>query len=341
MKKNSSEFMDLLENYFTIYLPCSVGAAPNTITSYKYTFKLLFKFLDEQRGLCSDRITFVVLNYDTVSGFLEWLETERNCSISTRNQRLAALSAFSAYAQNRNFDAARCFRRDVNQIPAKKKRQKARAIFDLEEVKLLLSLPAGKTKTEVRDRVLLSVMYATGARAQEICDLTVADVRFGKESATLMLKGKGGKYRHIGIPSAPSNILQNYIAARGIEQQYAQFIFPSQTHAKMTVSCIEGIFKKYIALAKQLRPELFREKNYSPHSMRHSTATHMLEAGVPLIVIKNFLGHSSLQTTQIYAEVSQDALDRHIKEWNKKWFSDYGGGDAQQHSKKRIPDFLL
>ena len=339
--KNSSEFLDLLENYFTVYLPCSVGASHNTITSYKYTFKLLFKFLDEQHGLCSDKTTFAVLNYDALSGFLEWLETERNCSISTRNQRLAALSAFSVYAQNRNFNAARCFRREVSQIPAKKQRQKSRAIFNLEEVKLLLSLPVGKTKIEARDRVLLSVMYATGARAQEICDLTVADIRFGKESTTLMLKGKGGKYRHIGIPLAPSIILRNYIAARGIERQYAQFIFPSQTHAQMTVSCVEGIFKKYITLAKQAYPDLFREKNYSPHSMRHSTATHMLEAGVPLIVIKNFLGHSSLQTTQIYTEISQDTLDRHIKEWNKKWFSDCSSDDSQQLGGKKIPHFLL
>lgn len=339
--KKSSEFMGLLENYFTTYLPYSVGAARNTIISYKYTFKLLLKFLDEKYNLSADKITFDTLNYDTLSDFLMWIEVERNCSVSTRNQRLAAISAFSEYAQNRNFDAACRFRHDVNKIPTKKRCQKSRAIFSLPEVKLLLSLPDEKTRIGLRDKVLLSVMYASGARAQEICNLTLADVRSNDGSATLTLKGKGGKHRCIGIPATPTGILKQYIAARHIEQRYDQYIFPSQTHAQMTVSCIEGIFKKYVTIARQMRPDLFREKSYPPHSMRHSTATHMLEAGVPLIVIKNFLGHSSLKTTQIYAEVSQHTLDKHIREWNRKWFSDCNTEKNCQHGGDRIPSFLL
>lgn len=118
-----------------------------------------------------------------------------------------------------------------------------------------------------------------------------------------------------------------------------QVCFPSQTHAQMTVSCVEGIFKKYVSLARKRHPNLFRAKSYSPHSMRHSTATHMLEAGVPLIVIKNFLGHSSLQTTQVYAAVSQCTLNKHIQDWNKKWFSD--DGSLEHQLKAEIPSFLI
>lgn len=184
-----------------------------------------------------------------------------------------------------------------------------------------------------------SVMYASGARAQEMCNLTVADVRFDKEAATLTLKGKGGKYRHIGIPTAPAKILKQYIVFREIDRRFDEFVFPSQTHAQMTVSCVEGIFKKYISLARKRHPDLFRAKSYSPHSMRHSTATHMLEAGVPLIVIKNFLGHSSLQTTQVYAAVSQCTLNKHIQDWNKKWFSD--NGSLEHQLKAEIPSFLI
>ncbi len=339
MNKNMSEFMELLEHYFTVYLPSSVGASANTITSYKYTFKLLLRFLDEKCSLAPDRITFAALNYETITDFLEWLEVERTCSVSTRNQRLAALSAFSAYAQSRSFDAACCFRKDINKIPAKKRNQPTRTVFSLDEVKLLLSIPDTKSKIGLRDKTLLSVMYASGARAQEMCNLTVADVRFDKEVTTLTLKGKGGKYRYIGIPSAPANILRQYIAARGIERHLDEFVFPSQTHAQMTVSCVEGIFKKYVSLARKLRPNLLREKSYSPHSMRHSTATHMLEAGVPLIVIKNFLGHSSLQTTQVYAAVSQNTLNKHIQDWNRKWFSDDAHLECQL--KSGVPSFLI
>ena len=243
------------------------------------------------------------------------------------------------YAQSRSFDAACCFRKDINKIPAKKQGQPTRTAFSLNEVKLLLSLPDTKSKIGLRDRTLLSVMYASGARAQEMCNLTVADVRFDKETATLTLKGKGGKYRHIGIPTAPAKILKQYIVFREIDRCFDKFVFPSQTHAQMTVSCVEGIFKKYVSLARKRHPNLFRAKSYSPHSMRHSTATHMLEAGVPLIVIKNFLGHSSLQTTQVYAAVSQCTLNKHIQDWNKKWFSD--DGSLEHQLKAEIPSFLI
>ena len=339
--KKASEFMNLLENYFTTYLPYSVGAAENTIISYKYTFKLLLRFLDEKYDLPPDKITFGSLDHDTLSCFLLWIEVERNCSAATRNQRLAALSSFSAYAQNRSFDAACRFRHDVNKIPAKKKQTKRRAIFSLPEVKMLLDLPDERTKTGLRDKVLLSIMYASGARAQEMCNLTVADVRFNDGSAILTLKGKGGKHRCIGIPDVPAKILQQYIMTKHIERCFEQHVFSSQTHPQMTVSCVEGIFKKYVAQARQMRPDLFRESSYPPHSMRHSTATHMLEAGVPLIVIKNFLGHSSLKTTQIYAEVSQNTLDKHIRAWNKKWFSDCNAEKMAQHDERQIPSFLL
>lgn len=108
----------------------------------------------------------------------------------------------------------------------------------------------------------------------------------------------------------------------------------------MTVSCIEGIFKKYVTIAKKENPPLFLAGSYPPHSMRHTTASHMLEAGVPLVVIKNFLGHASLQSTQIYAEVSQDTVNRHLKEWNEKWFPSNVDERKTSHSTNRIPDFL-
>ena len=184
-----------------------------------------------------------------------------------------------------------------------------------------------------------SLLQQDSLSVSGLSNLTVADVRFDKETATLTLKGKGGKYRHIGIPTAPAKILKQYIVFREIDRCFDKFVFPSQTHAQMTVSCVEGIFKKYVSLARKRPPNLFRAKSYSPHSMRHSTATHMLEAGVPLIVIKNFLGHSSLQTTQVYAAVSQCTLNKHIQDWNKKWFSD--DGSLEHQLKAEIPSFLI
>ena len=339
MKNDRSAFLALLEQFFCIYLPTGLGASANTIRSYKYAFRLLLEYLYMEKQIHADNITFSMLNHETISSFLNWLEAERNCSVSTRNQRLAALMSFSEYAQNRNFDAAAVFRSSLLKIPVKKKDEKQRAVFTVQEVAILLRMPDERTRTGYRDKVLLSVMYASGARAQEICDLTVGDILNGTQGLTLVLHGKGGKVRRVGVPGNCANLLTEYLKRCGIEKQYQRHVFSSQTHEHMTVSCVEGIYAKYISAAKQQYPELFRQKSYPPHSMRHTTASHMLEAGVPLVVIKNFLGHASLQTTQIYAQISQNTVDKHLKAWNEKWFP-AEPSPQKTHSGRQIPDFL-
>ena len=117
-----------------------------------------------------------------------------------------------------------------------------------------------------------------------------------------------------------SNTLQNYITHRHNEAFPNRHIFPSQTHEQMTVPCVEGIYKKYVTLEKKNHPELFLADSYPPHSTRHSTACRLLEAGVDIATIKNILRHASLQTTQIYAEMSQDTVDKKLTEWNETWF---------------------
>ena len=143
-------------------------------------------------------------------------------------------------------------------------------------------------------------MYATGTRAQEACDLTVKSVNFRSTGTTIDIVGKGSKARRIRIPDTCASMLKKYIKHCRIETEPDRHIFSSQTHEHMTISCVEEIYKKYIKLAKEKMPNLFKEEHYSPHSMRHTTGQHMLEAGVPIMVIKAFLGHASVQTTQIY-----------------------------------------
>lgn len=128
-----------------------------------------------------------------------------------------------------------------------------------------------------------------------LCDMTVGDITFYSDKASIKILGKGRKMRRIGIPTQAAKNLEKYIIYRKIESKLDKHVFSSQTHEKMTVSCIEEIFSKYIQRARNVNPGLFKEA-YSPHSMRHTTATHMLEAGVPLIVVKNLGGHASLQT---------------------------------------------
>lgn len=168
----------------------------------------------------------------------------------------------------------------------------------------------------------------------------VKSVNFRTNGTTIDIVGKGSKARRIRIPDHCSSMLKKYLNHRNIETEPNKHIFSSQTHEHMTVSCIEGIYKKYIKLAKEKNPNLFKEARDSPHSMRHTTGQHMLEAGVPLMVIKSFLGHASVQTTQIYVESPQATVDKHVRKWNEKNFPREIYSNETDPGKNNIPDFL-
>ncbi len=340
MRKNKlPDFMLLLEQFFTEYMPLSSGLSPNTVRSYKHSFRLLFQYVYQVKKKDAGEIVFQDLDFETIDSFLKWIEAEWGCSVSTRNLRLSALTSFAAYAQNRNFEAATVFANAVRRVPVKKASIQPRITFSLDEVSVLLRLPDPEKRLGFRDQVLLNLMYASGARAQEICDLKVRDFLVEKNLYKLTITGKGDKTRRIVIAKPSGILLKRYLEETGRAGQLDAYIFSSQTHPQMTISCIEEIYKKYVALAKTEHPKMFLEKRYTPHTMRHTTATHMLEAGVPIMAIKNFLGHSSISTTERYAELSQGTVNRHIRDWNEKWFSHQKEPPAN-HKKNQLPDFL-
>lgn len=335
-----SKFLNLLHDYIYSYMEISKNASPNTIRAYKTTFRLLIKYLSEKRSIQADEIRFEDLDFNTLSGFFDWLINERNVSSSTRNNRLAALVSFSEYAQNRDFDAASVFRRSILQVGTRKAEKKPRPYFTREEMTILLSLPDDKTPIGARNKMILTTMYGTGARVQEICDLTVGSIRFENNKASIELHGKGSKYRRVAVGKACANNLKEYIHFRRLENSPGRHVFSSQTHEKMTISCIEEIVKKYLKIAKEQHPNLFLMEGYTPHSIRHTTATHMIQAGVPIMAIKNFLGHSNVQTTQVYAEMAQNTVDKYVTEWNAKWFSSSVPEKLAGTAADSIPDFL-
>ena len=340
MRRNNHSFLDHLEYYLGTYLPMVKGLSSATIVSYKATFRILMEFMYSIKGVSADKVNFNMLDDKLIIEFLNWLESSRGCSVATRNQRLSAIAAFSMYAQNMDFNVAVGFRNSVLKVPRKKAPRKGRSSFTRDEVKILFELPNARTEIGLRDKALLCFMYASGTRAQEVCDLTVGDIQFYLDRAGINIHGKGQKVRRIGIPLEASGMLKKYIAHRGIANDFEAHVFSSQTHEQMTVSCVEEIFAKYIVRAKHEHPDLFRH-DYTPHSMRHTTATHMLEAGVPLIVVKNFLGHVSIQTTQIYAEISQDTMNRQLKSWNDKWFLKDNPNHRDATGAGNVPAFLM
>ncbi|WP_330585277.1 tyrosine-type recombinase/integrase [Parablautia muri] len=232
------------------------------------------------------------------------------------------------------------FANAVKRVPVKKETIQPRVTFTHDEVSVLLRLPNPEKRLGFRDQVLLNLMYASGARAQEICDLKVRDFLVEKNLYKLTITGKGNKTRRIVIAKPSGTLLERYLEETGKASRSEAYIFSSQTHLQMSISCIEEIYKKYIAFARAGHPEMFLEKRYTPHTMRHTTATHMLEAGIPIMAIKNFLGHSSISSTERYAELSQGTVNRHIRDWNEKWFSHQKENPVTQKKENRIPDFL-
>lgn len=309
--------LQILPDFFDVHLKQIKGLSDNTISSYKYAFQLLYEYLYSVKNLRPESVTFAVLEGGTIEQFLLWLETERHCSAATMNQRRAAISTFSKYALKKHFTESMRFGNEVSAIDSKKTTLPQFSYFTAEEITIILAIPSGGRNIERRDKVILSFLYGSGARAQELCDLTVNDIRFG-EKTSVRLSGKGNKSRVVIIPDKCSLLLKDYLYRNHLNERDAKgkYLFSSQTHEHMTISCVEAIVKKYVSKAKSLYPDLFYEKNYSPHSFRHSIAVHMLESGIPMPVIKVFLGHASIGTTAIYATVSDALQHKYLKERN-------------------------
>ena len=319
MKTN--ELIRVLSDFLYTYLPDIKGVSKNTITSYQYAFQLLFEFMNEKKGMPPEKVTFSGLTNGVVIEYLTWLESARGCSAATRNHRRGAVISFAKYAVKKAFKEALTFYSEVTDIP-RKKTPKVKDIrcFSKEEITCLLNLPDMTKTIGRRDAVLMSVLYSSGARAQELCDLTLNDITFN-DTATLRLVGKGNKARRVAIPESCALLLRKYLKSRQLDisdvNARKKYVFSSQLHEKMTISCIEEIVKKYVVKAKVAYPTLFKRKSYSPHCFRHSIAVHMLECGESLVVIKSFLGHASIETTTIYAEVTPELANKYLKERGK------------------------
>lgn len=315
--KRGMEFITLLAEFFDSYLPDTKGVSENTIRSYKAALRLFFTFLEEEKGIHPEKVTFSILDSGMIDEFLSWLENTRGCSKQTRNQRLAALSSFAKFAMRRDVVSAGAFSSCVLGTERKRvpKGNGDDVVFFLpEEMRILLSLPNRQTICGRRDVVIMSFLYASGARAQELCDLTVNDVTFGLETR-VRLVGKGSKARRIVIPNECADLLKVHFKQAGLMNGGKnRHVFSSQRNEHMTISCVEEIVSKYVTMAKELHPDLFRKKAYTPHAFRHTVAVDMLACGCSLPAIKAFLGHSSIQSTMIYATVTSEQANKVLRE---------------------------
>jgi integrase/recombinase XerD len=300
MKQN--DFSKSLSDFLSKHLPGERGMSYNTIASYKTTFILLLTFLQEQRGVQAQAVTFSHLTKAGIEAFLHYLETTRKCSASTRNARLAALHSFFAYVQYEYPEhLEEC--RKILSIKVKKAKREAISYLSVEGVKLLLEQPDVTKAKGVRDLALLALLYDSGARVQEIIDLTPASLRLTKPF-TIKLVGKGTKARIVPLMEEEVAHVKHYMTRNHLFDSNRNLypLFTNYRKEKLTRAGVSHILQHYADAARKKNGALIPDV-ISPHSLRHSKAMHLLGAGVNLVYIRDILGHSSVTTTELYARV--------------------------------------
>lgn len=304
-----------LTNYLGKYLPGILGLSTNTISSYRDMFTLMIAFYESAIGIKPEKIMLKDFTRHRMEKFLEWLEQQRGNAISTRNVRLAAIHAYAKYLARVHPDVMHEMLK-IQSIPFKKYHKRPPEYICIEAMTLLLSLPDVRIKNGIRDATLLSIMYDSGCRVQELCDLTVSDIRLQKPS-TVKVTGKGNKTRIIPVMDSMTKLLKQYLKEFElmVPEKRELPLFLNRSGEKLTRKGVTYILQKYFIQAQEAEPGLFPEK-ISPHCCRHSKSMHLLQSGVDLIYIRDMLGHVDIKTTEIYAridsEMKRKALEKSI-----------------------------
>lgn len=300
----------LITSFFSNYLVNVAGYSENTVKSYRDTFVLLFSFAEKKHLCPRGRIGIEIFYKENILSFLEWLETDRKASVSTRNQRLAALKSLSKYASSNAIEYMDTFQKILD-IKTKKGTYKTVDYITVDAVSLLLKQPRTDIHNGIRDLALLSLLYESGCRVQEIIDIQLGNISFQNPS-TITVTGKGRKIRVIPISPNVTSIISRYTSKYHIMNPQ-QTLFTNNRKEPLTRSGISYILRKYTQKAKQEQPELFGNSIH-PHVLRHSKAMHLLESGINLIYIRDFLGHSSVITTEIYAKSNPEIKRKFLEE---------------------------
>lgn len=268
--------------------------ACNTQRSYRDTLVLLLPFVAAKLNKAIEQLTPTDLSVDMVRLFLTHLEESRQCSIATRNQRLAAVRALARFVGERSPEHI-VWCGQLRLIPVKKTTKSVIPYLDRPEMETLLAGPDRQTPQGQRDYALLLFLYNSGARADEAAQLTIRELR--SEDFFVRIVGKGRKERQCPLWERTVEALKPLIANRMPEER----VFLNRCRRPITRFGIHAMVERYAAKARSRMPSL-ANKRVSPHSIRHSTASHLLRAGVDINTIRAWLGHVSLDTTNIYAE---------------------------------------
>lgn len=293
----ATDFAVLITKFLTEYLPLHRSCSKNTISSYKDSLKLFILFLRDHKSMNINKFKMHQINRELILEFIEWLENRGNSPV-TINHRLAGIKSFINFAQYESVENL-AYLQPVLSVKSLKTTTRQVDYLTEEQMNSLINLPPTDTFTGLRHRIIMCLLYDTGARVQELCDLKIEDINLGN-NPTVKLHGKGSKIRIVPISKNMNQILEVYISKFFSDIKLKnEYLIKNKNNQQMSRDGIEYIVQKYATILKNNDPS-FPSKVH-PHMFRHSKAMHMLAVDIPIVYIRDFLGHEDISTTMIYA----------------------------------------
>jgi site-specific recombinase XerD len=300
----------LVSGFFVPHLSAERNVSPHTAAAYRDALKLLLQFAASTRGGMVDQLCIEDLTADVVLGFLTHLEVTRHNTVRTRNARLAAIHSFFRYVLAREPALAESCQR-VLSIPMKKTLRPVLGYFQEAELAHLLAQVDRTTPDGERDYLLVGLLYDTGARIQELLDVTPRDCRLDAPPF-VRLRGKGRRERLCPLLPQTARLITRFLAAESRSLDDHEPLLHRKHGERLTRHGARYVLAKYLDRARSSMPSLDRP-GLSLHTLRHTKAMHLLQSGVPLITIKDFLGHADLKTTEVYVQIDLE-MKRHALE---------------------------
>jgi len=322
MKNKSLVLFGAVKSFLTDYLPNQKGMSPHTIESYRTALNLFLDYWKDKKGCKLYELTFESIPKDCLKDFLQHLEEERGCSVSSRNQRLSALRSFFKYAGRKDLYAAACYT-ELKSIPLKKNpANKPIEFFSEKALEAILKQPNPKTKIGYRDYGFLLTMYDTGGRVAEIISLTRKSLHLDNDSegCYVQLLGKGNQKRKVPLMRKTCDFLCSYLekmhAGKSIDTPLF-YVHHRDGDRPLSEDAVEAFVKKYADKARAECPEV--PEHMYPHIWRHSRAMHLYRGGMPLTMVAQWLGHAQVNTTvKFYANADTKAKAEAINKATSK-----------------------
>lgn len=292
-----------IKRFFSHYLPVQRGLSANTILAYRDALKLLLCYAADTRKKSVEELSVEDLGEPLVLAFLDHLETVRGCCVRTRNARLAAVRTFFGFlAREEPALLPQC--QKIRSIPLKRTEHKSVEYLEEKEIQAVLDAVPTSGRTSIRDAALLLLLYNTGARVSEVVTLKVPDLRLD-DAPQVKLLGKGQKHRSCPLWPETVAALRAYLQQRTPQNPRLDQFFLNANGLALTRFGVRHILGKYAALAQLARPSL-AGKRVTPHTIRHTTAMHLLRSGNDVNMVSYWLGHADINTTHIYLEIDME-----------------------------------